>query len=160
MKFDVSCIFSVSMKPHMFHYTKLRKPCTFHQLSCGLKFLSWIINSKHLRDCLLAWDTKYNKKHNTIIKINARTIKTDSPDEGSTDTIDTVRCFTNETGIHEYNPNLSNSVLQTVSLRKVIWVILIPRQIYKHFSLFLSVHFECVWNKSLLLLLEVGCYQA
>ena len=73
MKFDVSCIFSVSMKPHMFHYTKLRKPCTFHQLSCGLKFLSWIINSKHLRDCLLAWDTKYNKKHNTIIKINART---------------------------------------------------------------------------------------
>ena len=29
-------------------------------------------------------------------------------------TIDTVWCFTNETGTHEYNPNLSNSVLQTV----------------------------------------------
>ena len=33
---------------------------------------------------------------------------------------------------------------QRFALRKVIWVILIPRQIYKHFSLFLSVHFECV----------------
>ena len=48
--------------------------------------------------------------------MQGQTIKTDSPVEGSTDTIDTVRvrCFTNETGIHEYNPNLSNSVLQTV----------------------------------------------
>ena len=46
--------------------------------------------------------------------MQVQTIKSDSPFEGSTDTIDTVRCFTNEAGIHEYNPNVSNSVLQTV----------------------------------------------
>ena len=46
--------------------------------------------------------------------MQGQTIKTDSPVEGSIDTIDTVRCFTNEIGIHEYNPNVSNSVLHTV----------------------------------------------
>ena len=43
-----------------------------------------------------------------------QTIKTDSPVVGSTDTIDTVWHLTKETGMHEYDPNVSNSVFHTV----------------------------------------------
>lgn len=46
--------------------------------------------------------------------MQGQTIKTDSPVVGSTDTIDTVRHLTKETGMHEYDPNVSNSVLHTV----------------------------------------------
>ena len=77
------------MKLYMSYCKKLHQSCTFHQLSC---------------------DTNFHVKKS----MQGQTIKTDSPVEGSIDTIDTVRCFTNEIGIHEYNPNVSNSVLHTV----------------------------------------------